>query len=415
MTTGLFRFGNPLGDALDGAPNPKPTASDKARFGKLASLYTAFSEEFAEYALEYCERAGCTRILDPFGGMGTIANAGRSHPLKLLVGDISPFAALCSAFRSAPQDFIFEGAELIGRLVRKTQASNERDLYSQLLSSLSTHTKSPIASILRTPSAPKHRAAAIAVFVAALSRIHLYKHLAGSNPTWIKRPDAVADRDTTLKEIRAAQEMVCDFANHLQKVHPANRTISLWSDIEALPVASGSIDAILTSPPYANRTDYIRHYLPASELLLSAANRDERLTRAKQIGTPLIRDTTPRHDLPRRVKRILTEIKNHRSYASERYYYKGFLYYFADMQRALTRMRRWLRKDGLLLMVVQDTYYKEVEVPTADLLTDIAVTIGFKEVARRDWRVNQRLSQLSPHTWGLPKRALSESVVVLSR
>jgi hypothetical protein len=415
LTVGLLNFGNPLGDALEGAPNPKPTASDKARFGKLASLYTAFSEDFAEYALEYCERAGCTRIVDPFGGMGTVANAGRSRPLKLLVGDISPFAALCSAFRSAPQDIVFEGAELVDRLARKTGAANERDLYSQLITSLSAHTKSSIASILRTPSVPKHRAAAVAMFVAALSRIHLHKHLAGSNPTWIKRPDAVADRDTTLKEIRAAQGMVCDFANHLRKVHPSNRTESDWSDIDELPVVTGRVDAILTSPPYANRTDYIRHYLPASELLLTAANRDERLTRAKQIGTPLIRDTMPRHDLPKRVKRLLAEIKNHKSYASERYYYKGFLYYFADMHDALVRMRRWLRKDGLLLMVVQDTYYKEVQVPTADLLTDIAVAIGFKEVARRDWSVSQRLSQLSPHTWTLPKRTLRESVVVLSR
>jgi hypothetical protein len=116
LTTSLFRSGQLLKDELSEAPNPKPTAADKARFGKLASLYTAFSGDFAAYALEMCLHAGYTRIADPFSGMGTQAEAGRARPITLQLGDISPFAHLSGTFRSAPRAAIEESATLLERL-----------------------------------------------------------------------------------------------------------------------------------------------------------------------------------------------------------------------------------------------------------------------------------------------------------
>src|SRR5688500_3919780 len=98
MTASLFDTLEGIERDLYEAPNPKPTSSDKARFGKLASLYTAFSSQFAGYALDMCLRAGHSRIADPFSGMGTLGEAARSRPVNLHLGDISPFAALSSAF-----------------------------------------------------------------------------------------------------------------------------------------------------------------------------------------------------------------------------------------------------------------------------------------------------------------------------
>jgi len=416
LTASLLRSGQPLRDELGRAPNPKPTSADKARFGRLASLYTAFSGDFAAYALDICIRAGRTKIADPFAGMGTLAEAGRTLPIDLQLGDISPFAALSSAFRSAPRADIEESAILLQGVCDDIIADDEREFFAHLLCALESATQTPIATVLKIPSAPEYRIAALTIYMAALSRIRLYKRLAGSNPTWVKRPKAIADAASTRESIKATITAGREFARHLTDLHPENQTRSLWSSVNAYPIAPGSLDAIVTSPPYANRTDYIRHYLPASEMLLSAARADERQVRALQIGTPLIRDADPERPLPSSVLTLLQVIRTHPSYASERYYYKGFLYYFTDMLDALTRMRKWLRRGGIVIMVVQDTYYKDVYVPTADLLIEVANAVGFDLAARCDWRVRQHLSSLSPHSRRImPNRTLKESVVALSR
>lgn len=416
LTASLFRSGQLLRDEVGQAPNPKPTAADKARFGKLASLYTAFSSDFANYALDMCLRAGCTKIADPFGGMGTLAEAGRTRPIYLRLGDISPFAALSSSFRSAWRSDIEKSTELLESLSNDVAADDERTIFAQLLGSLEASTQGSIADILTTPSAPEHRTVALTIYLVALSRIRLHRRMAGSNPTWVRRSENIADGTSTLAAIEATIVAGREFARSLPELHPENQTISIWSSIEAHPIAAGSLDAILTSPPYANRTDYIRHYLPASELLLAAAGQSERLVRSKQISTPLIREAEPKRPLPSTVLKVLDEIRTHPSYASERYYYKGFLYYFSDMFDALVKMHSWLRHGGLLLMVIQDTYYKDVYVPTADMIVDLAASVGFQPAGRRDWRVRHYLSRLSPHSRrAASNRSLNESVVALSK
>jgi len=412
----LFTSGEKLRDELDQAPNPKPTTSDKARFGKLASLYTAFSCDFAAYVLDICLRAGFNKIADPFCGMGTLADAGRTLPISLHVGDISPFAALSGAFRAAHREEIEESAAMLGRLAENITADDERIFFTQLFLALGASERSPLGRVLSEPSVPEHRVTAFTIYLTALSRIRLYRSLAGSNPTWIKRPAVAADGVSTLESIKTTIAAGREFADRLPNLHPENHTTSIWTSIEDQKIVPESFDAIVTSPPYANRTDYFRHYRPATELLLAMAGRDERLLRAQQIGTPLIRDAKPERPLPTSVLDVLHSIRAHPSYASERYYYKGFLYYFADMSDALVRMHGWLRHGGLLFMVVQDSYYKEVHVPTADILIDLAIAVGFHLAGRRDWRVQQRLSHLSPYSRGvLPNRNLSESVVVLSK
>jgi hypothetical protein len=303
----------------------------------------------------------------------------------------------------------------VEKLTKKISA-NERRLFEKLFEGLEANTQISVKAALSQPSNPKHHPLSIAVYLAALSRIRLYKRFAGSNPTWVKRPNVPADVGSTKDAIRVTLDVARDFANRLPDVHRANRTSAIWSSIERRSIASGSLDAILTSPPYANRTDYIRHYLPGSEVLLALAGKNEREVRTEQIGTPLIRDSHPHGPLIPSVIEVLERIRTHGSYASERYYHKGFLYYFADMHQALARMRVWLRKRGLLLMVVQDSYYKDIYIPTASLLVDLAESLGFRSEGRLDWPVRQYLSRLSPHSRRtMPTRTLSESVVILSR
>lgn len=416
LAVSLFRSDSELVDGLFSAPNPKPSKGDKARFGQLASLYTSYSQAFAADILDLCIREGCRTFADPFSGMGTIGEAGRDRPVELLLGDISPFAALSGLFRTSPREDILSSAALVEGLASQIEADNERSFFADLLSAAGAGIEMSTRHVLKAPTEPENRTPALAMYLAALSRLSLHKSLSGSNPTWIKRAKTAADEAATRDAVARVLALVRTYAEGLSPLNPRNRASVMRADVSDLEVADGSIDAVITSPPYPNRTDYIRHYLPASELLISAAGEDERRIRQAQIGTPLIRQAVAEPPLPASVTQMVSRIKAHPSYASERYYYKGFLYYFSDMTVALGAMERWLRPGGMIILVVQDTYYKDVHVPVADLLSDVARLHRLTPVTRRDWRVSNTLSQLSPHSRRVvPNRTLSESVVIFSK
>lgn len=416
MNATLFRTGVPLLDGLMGAPNPKPTALDKRQFGSMASLYTAFSKDFASYVLELFHREGFKVVADPFGGMGTVGEAGRSFAMDFRLSDISPFAVLSATFRSAAQAEIIAAIDSVERLAPEIAADDERMFFQHLLRSVGAGSVAAANRILTTPTEPENRGAALAIYLGALSRIRLHKRFAGSNPTWIKRSTHNADGDATRVALSETLSAARDFAAGLPPLAAGNITSARWSPVLELPDEPNSLDGIVTSPPYANRTDYIRHYLPASEMLLDAAGRSERQVRLDQIGTPLIRADAPQLALPLSVQDTVARIRRHGSYASERYYYKGFLYYFADMKLALQRIHELLRPGGLALMVVQDTFYKEVHVATPDLVIDIADSVGLRAMGRKDWNVRNYLSQLSPHSRKTSRpHQLSEAILAFSK
>ena len=416
MGASLFRSESRLLDALFEAPSPKPSAVDKAKFGKLASLYTSFSQAFALKMLDFCINEGCTTIADPFGGMGTVGEAGRTRPIDLYLGDISPFAALSGTFRTASRQEIEDSALFIKSLTSQIRAQDELAFFAQLLSAIGAGTETATRQVLEAPTKPEHRNAAFSIYLAALSRLKLHRSLSGSNPTWVKRSESTLDYSATREAVEQTIDAAKSYAEGLEPLNERNRSFVKWASLAEQAYRPGSLDAILTSPPYPNRTDYIRHYLPASELLINAVGDDERALRLKQIGTPLIRTNDLRPSLPPSITQLIEQIRTHHSYASERYYYKGFLYYFSDMADALALMRTWLRTGGLAILVVQEAYYKEMFIPVADLLIDLASSRGLSFVGRRDWRVRSMLSQLSPSSRrSVANRVVSESVVVFSR
>src|SRR5262245_31842252 len=127
MRRTLFDLGDAYTDELSECPNPKPTKQDKHRFGRLANLYTAFSSDFASFALEFCLERGYRRIADPFSGMGTLADAARSLPVKLRLNDINPYAVLACAVRCAPEEDIVQALDIVERLPRPRQSDTEID------------------------------------------------------------------------------------------------------------------------------------------------------------------------------------------------------------------------------------------------------------------------------------------------
>lgn len=402
--------------AMSAAPNPKPSAVDKRGYGRLASLYTAFSTEFARFALEHCVSEGYRTIVDPFTGMGTIGEAGRGMPIQLLLNDLNPFASLSSLFRTASSNAIAESIERIRSISVCDAPSPEKEAFASIMRE-KIGGVATLAELINSEESSKFLSALLDVHLIALIRISTHKRLRGSNPTWTKRSSDQLIDSTSFAEARdAVLAAASNYASKLDHTHDDFSATSRCQDIKNLRISEGWADAIITSPPYPNRTDYIRHYLPAAELLIGGDEDVERHLRETQIGTPLIRGALPSTALPKSVEDIIDRVRNHDSYASERYYAKGFRYYFADMKTTFSQFQKWLRPGGIAIVVVQDTYYKEMRIPVGDLVSDVAKMEGLTLEGRKDFPVRQALSRLSATARAAtPIRATVESALLLKR
>tara|TARA_R110000850_G_scaffold275699_1_gene415548 strand:- start:60 stop:1325 length:1266 start_codon:yes stop_codon:yes gene_type:complete len=405
-----------LSGYLEGCPNPKPSAADKASFGRLASLYTAFSSDFASFALEECVSRGHNRICDPFAGMGTLGEVARTHSIDLMLNDLNPFAVASSCVRTASFLEIGRAVETIHSLIPNSRGEEVERRFGLAVEAL-LPPGSTVSDCLRIDAGDEARHILCCLHILSVARIVMHKKLRGSNPTWTKRWSGSSAIEGDFEgAIAAAIKSLITYAEQLPplandfSVRLSNR------DVAELDWSEGSIDAIITSPPYPNRTDYIRHYLPAAELLLGGNQDAERHLRETQIGTPLIRPEHLDMELPHSVEMLIERIRTHRSYASERYYAKGFRYYFEDMSRALARFTGWLSPNGIAMLVVQDTYYKEILVSVADLLGDIAQVHGLTLVCAERFKVRNTMSRLSPQSRAtLPKPQLAETVMLFSK
>lgn len=397
-------------------PNPKPQPADKRGYGELASLYTAFSLDFAGSLLSKFAAHGQTDIFDPFGGMGTVGEAARSLPLHVTLNDISPFASLSGLFRTSQRDALFQALDRVKAIEFDVSSGNEREIFLTAIREISA-SEEPVISWMGSANREERQAELLAVHLLCLIRIETHRSYRGSNPTWTKKAHC---EEISLAHLDDARSLVlgraASYVSSLPETHLDFKINHSCGDVSDPQLVSEQFDAILTSPPYPNRTDYIRHYLPATELLIGGDDAAERRLREDQIGTPLIRKEIPNPRLPESVLEIISKIGSHESYASASYYVKGYQFYFADLDQTLQNFHRWLRNDGIAAIVVQDAYYKELRIPVADLLIDMAAIVGFKLEERLDFKVKQALSNLSARArQSAPKKHVQETCFLLKK
>lgn len=157
-------------------------------------------------------------------------------------------------------------------------------------------------------------------------------------------------------------------------------TIKLADDVRGIN-QSDLVDAVITSPPYLNGTNYSRNTKLELKLLDCIAHESDlslfhskgivaginNVSAATTDGT-ILDEVQPYHDALVQVaydKRIPTMVSE----------------YFNDMQSAIKQLSRAIRKDGYLVIDIGDSQFAGVHIPTHDLLTKIATKIGFKPIS----------------------------------
>jgi DNA modification methylase len=377
-------------DTPFGIRTPKRGTIEAKSRSNWFSYYAGFSSAFAEDVLAQLNLATGATLLDPWLGAGTTGEVALIRGLQFKGYDLNPAMLLVAKARTFSRDD--EGD--LPNVIKDISTAFVRKLEG-LARSPRHETVEPLEQWLQPRSARAFRALetivgkldkphcssqptwsriaqispAVSVLYVAMFRTlrHYISHFQSSNPTWIKlsRGRRVQVSDTGLlarflKEVAFLQNALN--ADGRVPLHAKPQYTIAQASSTDLPLKPNSIDAILSSPPYCTRIDYVRATLPELALVGYPNGTPLRDLRNKMMGTPTISDLVPANDQEWGLacNNFLSRVATHSSKASSTYYLKYFRQYFATAYASLAELDRVLKKSGHCVLVVQDSYYKDV-------------------------------------------------------
>ena len=156
--------------------------------------------------------------------------------------------------------------------------------------------------------------------------------------------------------------------------NPAARVYE--GDARQLDLADGSIDLVITSPPYLNAIDYLR-CSKFSLVWMGYSVSELRRLRSTTVGTEV--GMHARDD--REIHRILSELKLQPKLQARQ---EAMLArYIADMQRVVGETSRVLASSGRAVYVVGENTIRGTFIPNAMIVEAVASTAGLRCIARR--------------------------------
>lgn len=398
--------------------NPKLRGRGSDR-SSLYPFYAGFSEDFARSALRSASLGPNDWVLDPWIGSGTTASAAASLGINAFGYDLNPAMAVVAKARCAnvPEPSLLKRRvnDVLG-LMAEADAWSADDPLSAWLQPRSVAAVRGIESGIQRAICRKQRYTAVkylgvenlpdlaAFFYVALFRTvkQLLRPFFSSNPTWVKRPRSHRDRlgpsVGRVHEVFRQQidKMLSCIPQRLCRRGGAKRLFGVASS-EHLPLKDGSVGAVLGSPPYCTRIDYAIATSPELALLGFDLDIDLDGLRRRLIGTPTVRagNSEPTEDMGNSCLRFLKGLHRHTSKASSTYYYKNHVQYFLSMRESLSEIRRVLRPTGQCILVVQDSYYKDLHNDLPAIISDMAVCQGFRRAERKDFYLSRTLAGIN--------------------
>jgi SAM-dependent methyltransferase len=411
-----------------------PKRGKESRTGRASwyEYYAGFSTHFVQDALYYAELESRARILDPWNGSGTTTEIASAHGFEVLGFDLNPVMVIVAKARLLGPTVQASLKSLLDDLLIKAARTD----HEQAEDPLETWFKPSSAAALRRferaiqtllidprdyrtlfdqPTLSQVSSLAAFFYVGAFRVLReLLAGFRSANPTWIKQPASAADR-ITVRENRLhklLREQVTIMATGLgtpvpHSVNPYAATIDRAGSA-ALPIDDFSVDAVISSPPYCTRIDYVKKTSPELAFLGANAIALKRL-RYQMIGTPTIHKAMPQQEPAwgKACLDVVEAISNHKSYASKSYYWKTYMQYFSGLHQSLREIDRTLKPAGQCILVVQDSYYKDIHIDLAEIINEMAHCLGWATIVRVDFPIAKTMVGLNTHAVenGNPKHA----------
>lgn len=381
-------------------------------------------------------------VLDPFCGVGTTLIEALRCGHNALGFEINPYAALAATAKceattiSAPQ---------LGRYIVKFEEFMRNSGGDAATSSAPEHFRSripffgPKAEVkvlralrfinsLRVPPIRDLFSLAFGSVMVSLSN-YSYEPSLSSRPAAGKATqDDAPVTESILTKLADMKSDIAWFGNELERLprRPAGRVIS-DNFLNALNhIGPGSVDLIVTSPPYLNNYHYVRNTRPQL-FWLGFIGRPSELKRletenfGKYWQTVRDLEIVPLAFEHAGLERLLTEI---REINVERGTYGGSGWanyaasYFNDTHRFCGVVGQVLKRGGCAVVVVGNSILQGVEIAVDNILSDLASRHGLTteniHIVRKK-RVGASIVSSSVRQGARSKAKLYESAVVLRR
>ena len=369
--------------------------------------YAGYSESFVDSAISYLELNKNSLILDPWNGSGTTALVSNQKEICSIGTDINPVMNLFSLAKSGyvvanahyVKEYFNEIKSIISKQTISVSAGDRSELYDWMSPSVANVTLGilnaiysldlpnykldpKINSALQSGVIPyQHPIKAFLIASLFVTVRQLAGYGGGSNPTWtrsIEHKEKYSKKDILRKLEDNVDGMLLDLRQ--ANLHPTKKlnSAAVQADSRKLPIKAKTIDGIITSPPYLTRIDYAMSTAP--ELLLLEGTSFLRETRELTMGAPVIVDKTIEVNplWGKKVGTLLDGVKNHASKSASNYYYVNMLQYYRDAEKSLSEISRVLKPKAKALVVVQSSYFKELEIDLGNMYVEMAENLGLK-------------------------------------
>lgn len=393
--------------------------------------YAGYSAGFVEQALtQTAPDAGM--VLDPWNGTGTTTVVAASQRIPSIGFDVNPAlvivararllgAGVWASINPLCEDVIAHSAPI---------ATEGDPLRFWFTDAAAEHLRGLQVSVHRllVDSAASHnvaigRAAGMSTlasfFYTVLFRTVrvLIAPRAVTNPTWWKRVPDDQRLDTDPATIAAQfRSSAAELAAGLHRDHfdgGVDTTVEI-GDSRQLRLEDDCVDAVVSSPPYCTRIDYGVATRPELAVLGADEAQIKKL-RDVMVGTPTVTGRTGQsQQWGAAATAFLTQVAGHESKASSTYYTKYFKQYYAGMWSSLAELRRVTRPGGPVVLVVQDSHYKDVHNDTPGIVMEMAALVGFESNTRHDFAIPRTRASMNPKARHYRARATAvESVLIL--
>ena len=390
-----------------------------------------FDEDLVFYLAEALELKPGSIVLDPFGGVGTTGIACRKLGFKSILSDVSPLVNWVSQVKNSEIDV--ERITLAldsGELSRSIQHPRKIQLNQSLFSSFfdSAYEPEVLDKVLRILAFLEDSDFDVAtvdflrlMLVGKLeSMSNIRKH--GSHYRYLNSTTSIGLAKLNIPLFEAKGDVYSVFEGAILRgledlkatsfALPASSSKSLLRSAKSLGIRAKSVDAIITSPPYLNRNNYIAQQKGELALLgfIGDTGSYKELVRATLVShvegslPPTGKSEFP--DVNTLISLISLEEGNNPKIPNM---ISG---YFADLNEVLIEMWRVSKPGAKLAFVVGNTRWGGVVIPVDHLLMSQAEAIGFKPERILVTRMKGNSPQQMRRFGRIPVR---ESIVVFSK
>ncbi len=405
----------------------RKTSSPKRAYGgglgrsNWFPYYAGFSRAFVDDILDSLASPNNPTILDPWVGCGTTAEAAAARGLPFFGFDINPVVLIVATARtisSSSATAILVAGTAVGMSLNRMVIKNSippMDSANPLGGWLEPSCAAAISAFelaikdldlhCLNAQAVKDDGAVRAILYVALFRTLrvIISSARRSNPTWLA--------DTLVEKADwAPDKLFLRFAEELERIaftlfaedegadiQPADCLIEQASST-CLPLRPKSIDIVLTSPPYCTRLDYVRATLPELALLGEGSGAQRRVLSRSMIGTTAMTNSGDRiADWGITCSAFLDAVECHPSKASRTYYHKYFCQYFKGVFTSLIEIDRVLKPGGRAVLVVQDSYYKELHIDLPAIFSELGAKLKWVLESLSSYNVRPTLAASNPN------------------